>query len=301
MMISRRFLPPLPWLSAFESVTRLGSVTDAAAELDLTQGAVSRQIQKLEDLLEVQLFHREKRRLVVTPAGRAYAQKVQAAIRSIANATLALKSNPDGGLLDLAILPAFGTHWLAPRLPQFLAKHPGVSINLATRTVPFDFAHEKFHAAVHFGMDNWTGTNSIKLMEEEVLPVVSPDLCKRADLSPQKLMQLPLLQLETRASGWRLWFDRQGLEPALSPGIEFDQFATMLKATIFGAGAALMPRYLVEKELAEGSLITLENAQMTGLGAYYLVWPQSLDDHPPVVAFRSWISTHLNTVSQAIV
>ncbi len=153
-MIARRFLPPLPWLTAFEAVARLGSVTDAAAELDLTQGAVSRQIQKLEEQLDVVLFIRDKRRLVVTPAGRSYAEKVHTLISGLANATLALTSNPDGGLLELAILPAFGTHWLAPQLPQFLGAHPGVTINLATRTEPFHFKHEKFHAAIHFGKDN---------------------------------------------------------------------------------------------------------------------------------------------------
>lgn len=295
--MSRRFLPPLPWLSAFESVARLGSVTEAAAELDLTQGAVSRQLQKLEELLELKLFQREKRRLVVTPAGRAYAIAVQAAISGIANATLALKSNPDGGLLDLAILPAFGTHWLAPRLPEFLAEHPGVTINLATRIVPFEFPQERFHAAIHFGTDNWSGTNSLKLMEEEMLPVVSPKLCSASDLTPARLAQVPLLQLETRAGGWQLWFERQGLASVHSPGIAFDQFATMLKATIFGAGAALMPRYLVEKELADGSLVTLEDAGLTGIGAYYLVWPTRLEDHPPVVAFRHWIGTYLGAKS----
>ncbi|SHJ10833.1 transcriptional regulator, LysR family [Shimia gijangensis] len=297
MLISRRFLPPLPWLSAFESVARLGSVTEAAAELDLTQGAVSRQIQKLEELLELQLFHRERRKLVVTPAGRTYASQIQASISAIANATLALKSNPDGGLLELAILPAFGTHWLAPRLPAFLAKHPGVTINLATRIVPFDFGHANFHAAIHYGKDDWPGTHSLKLMEEEVLPVISPDLCEGGDLTLQRLTQVPQMQLATRAGGWKLWFERQGLEDALAPGIEFDQFATMLKAAVFGAGAALMPRYLVENELADGSLITLKGAEMTGIGAYYLVWPESLDDHPPVVAFRHWISSFIDELA----
>ena len=293
MLISRRFLPPLPWLSAFESVARLGSVTEAAVELDLTQGAVSRQLQKLEEMLELQLFHREKRRLVVTPAGKAYAAAVQAAISGIANATLALKSNPEGGLLDLAILPAFGTHWLAPRLPEFLTEHPGVTLNLATRVVPFEFSQERFHAAIHYGTANWPGTNSLKLMDEEMVPVVSPDLCPTLELGPERFTQFPLLQLETRAGGWQLWFERQGFNLVPTPGIEFDQFATMLKAAIFGAGAALMPRYLVEKELADGSLITLKDAGMTGIGAYFLVWPTQLEDHPPVVAFRHWIGKYL--------
>lgn len=293
MLISRRYLPPLPWVMAFEAVARLGSVTDAAAELDLTQGAVSRQIQKLEEQLEVQLFRREKRRLVITPAGRTYAEKVQEAISSLANATLSLKSNPDGGLLELAILPAFGTHWLAPSLPGFLSEHPGITINLATRTAPFDFAHERFHAAIHFGMDDWPGTQSLKLMDEEVVPVVSPDLCPTRALDYHTLGLLPRLQLETRKAAWGQWFVQKGLPETQASTIEFDQFATMLKAAVFGAGMALMPRYLVEKDLKEGNLVTIADAEMTSVGAYYLVWPETLADHPPVVAFRNWIGANL--------
>lgn len=288
MHIPRRFLPPLPWLSAFESVARLGSVTEAALELDLTQGAVSRQIQKLEELLEVPLFHREKRRLTVTPAGKAYAVEVQKALSGVANATLALKANPDGGLLELAILPAFGAHWLAPRLPSFLAQNPGVTINLATRVEPFEFAREKFHAAIHFGQDDWPGARSLKLMDEEVVVVASPDVCGGA-LDVEALRGLPLLQLETREDAWARWFEHQGQVPPLGQGIAFDQFATMLRATVFGAGAALMPRYLVEAELKDGTLVTDPQARKTSLGAYFLVWPEALTEHPPVAAFRGWI------------
>lgn len=298
MLIPRRFLPPLPWLTAFEAVARLGSVTAAANELDLTQGAVSRQIQKLEDLLELRLFQRKNKRLFVTQAGRAYAQDIHTAVLGIANATIALKANPDGGLLDLAILPTFGTHWLAPRLPEFLSAHPGVTVNLTTRTRPFNFTQERFHAAIHFGQDDWPDTQSLKLMDEEMLPVLSPQLCGKGEMTPQNLTRLPLLHLETRADAWSHWFDRQGLDHQPTTGIEFDQFATMLKATIFGAGAALIPRYLIEKELADEALVTLEDAEMTDIGAYYLVWPESLSDHPPVVAFSEWMRHHAAPINE---
>ncbi|WP_299351116.1 LysR substrate-binding domain-containing protein [uncultured Shimia sp.] len=296
MHVPRRFLPPLPWLSAFESVARLESVTEAAVELDLTQGAVSRQIQKLEDQLDVALFHREKRRLTVTPAGRAYAVEVQKALSGVANATLALKANPEGGLLELAILPAFGAHWLAPRLPTFLAEYPGVTLNLATRTAPFEFAIDQFHAAIHFGQDDWPGTQSLKLMDEEVVPVAAPSICGGV-LTMGQLKTLPLLQLQTRSWAWQQWFERQGQNYRPSKGIAFDQFATMLQATVFGAGAALMPRYLVEADLAKGTLVSDPNASRTSLGAYYLVWPDALNDHPPIVALRTWAADQVSKAS----
>lgn len=303
MHLSRRYLPPLPWLSAFESVARLGSVTEAAAELDLTQGAVSRQIQKLEDQLGVALFQRKKRRLMVTPAGRAYAGEVQKALGGLANATLALRANPEGGLLELAILPAFGAHWLAPRLPGFLSRNPGITLNLATRTAPFEFSAERFHAAIHFGRDDWPGTGSLKLMDEVVVPVCAPALCG-GHLTLERLVTLPLLHLETRETAWPRWFGQQG---HVAPGghgvgghgIAFDQFATMMQAAVFGAGAALMPRYLVERELAEGVLVTDPAAPPVSLGAYYLVWPDTLREHPPVVALRRWAEDEISRAAPA--
>ncbi len=290
MAIPRRFLPSLSWLTAFEAVARRNSVTQAAAELDLSQGAVSRQIQKLENMLGMELFIREKKRLILTPSGASYAKEVREAIGQISNATIKIHSNPDGGVLELSILPAFGTHWLAPRLPGFLAANPGITINLSTRTVPFDFTQERFHAAIHFGSDDWAGTETIKLMDEEVVPVVSPDLIANAEfLVPLDLVSLPLLHLETRPNGWAQWFQAQGLAGVKSGGMGFDQFATMSKAASHGIGVALLPRYLAEENLENGRFVTLENTQTTSIGAYYLVWPKSHSTYPPLLAFRKWI------------
>ncbi len=120
-------------------MARLGSVTEAA-ELALTQSAVSRQVQELEAHLGIALFLRQRKHLVLTGAERAYAEEIRAAIGQITAATMRASIDPKGRTLELAILPAFGTHWLAPRLPGFFAVHPGVTLNLTTRTRPFDFA-----------------------------------------------------------------------------------------------------------------------------------------------------------------
>ena len=134
--IPRRFLPPFVWLASFEAVARRGSVTEAAHELNLTQGAVSRHIQKLEQQIGVQLFERDKQRLHLTGAGKSYAEEVHQGISLITNAGVKLRTNPNGGALNLAVLPAFGTHWLAPRLADFIAQYPGVTVNFSTRTRP---------------------------------------------------------------------------------------------------------------------------------------------------------------------
>lgn len=289
--MQRRYLPSISWLTAFEAVARLNSVTDAAAELDLSQGAVSRMIQKLEEQLNVQLFLRIKKRLVLTPQGAAYANDIRSALSTIAHSSFSLATNPDGGTLELAILPAFGTHWLAPRLADFLAAHPGVSINLSTRIAPFDFAKERFHAAIHYGADDWSGSQSLKLMDEDTVPVMAPRLVSKAvSIEAEHLETLPLLSLRTRPNDWANWFVAQGSGFHPTSRMEFDQFAAMRQAAISGAGAALMPRYLVENDLEEGRLCTVEDAVNSSQGAYYLVWPETLKDYPPLVKLRAWIS-----------
>jgi LysR family glycine cleavage system transcriptional activator len=128
MAIPRRFLPSMSLLYAFEGAAGAESFTAAAAELNLTQSAVSRQIRALEDMLGCTLFLRERQTVKLTAAGEAYAGEIREALQHIATATLGLRANPSGGSLNLAILPTFGTRWLAPRLPSFLAENPGITI-----------------------------------------------------------------------------------------------------------------------------------------------------------------------------
>ena len=294
MSLPRRFLPPLPWLAAFEAVARLGSVTAAAAELDLTQGAVSRQIQKLESRVGQNLFHRDHKRMALTPPGRAYASDIRQAVSLIANATVSLQSNPQGGLLNLAILPAFGTAWLAPRLPDFMATHPGVTVNLTTRTAPFDMIREGIHAAIHFGHRDWPGAGFLKLMREESIAVIAPTLLAgHMAETPQDIAALPRLQLASRKGAWRRWFMSFGHEVPDQVMVQFDQFATMIEAARQGLGAALVPRFLIGEDLASGRLVALPGNGPHVFGAYYLVWPETQADYPPLAALRSWLETRI--------
>lgn len=286
----RRFLPPFDWLSAFEAVARKGSVTEAAHELCLTQGAVSRQIQKLEGQIGAVLFVRDRRRMKITPAGAAYLKDVRRGIDIVMNAGIRLHANPAGGPLNLAVLPAFGAQWLAPRLPDFVASCPGVTLNMSTRTRPFDFATEDFHAAIHFGEDGWQGTESEVLMDEKVVAVASPEI---ATLGGQggasDARDLPLLHLETRTDAWRIWFANQGIEVKNLSGVRFDQFSSMIQAAVVGLGAAIVPEYLIRSELADGRLVLLGGTTQSAQGQYFLVWPEQNKNYPPLLQFKNWI------------
>lgn len=290
MATPRRLLPSISLLTAFEAVIRTGSTLAAARDLDLTQGAVSRLIQNMEAQLGVTLFLREGRRLLPTDQALAYARDVGKALDLISRGSMRVRSNTGGGTLSLAILPTFGTRWLAPRLPRFLAVHPGVTINLGTRLKPFDFDEEGFDAAIHFGRDDWSGAGSARLFDERLVACCAPDFLAAHPLSgPRDLIGLPLLQLETRPNAWARWFAHHGVTGPVQQGMLFDQFAPMIQAVIHGLGVALLPEFLAKPELADGRLVRASGDPVEGPEAYYLVWPSVGAGYPPLIAFRDWL------------
>ncbi len=289
-MLPRRYLPSLSQLCAFEAAARLGSFTRAAQELDLTQSAISRQVRALEDQLGAALFERDRQRVALTPQGEAYAREIRAGLRQIGNASLNLATNPGGGALTLAMLPAFGTRWLAPRLAKFLNQNPGVTVNLTTRMDRFDFDTEQIDAAIDFGRQPRAGLDSQFLMEERVIPCAAPGLAERLVLAaPADLVRAPLLHMAPRPRAWARWFAAQGVEAAPPAGVMFDQFATMAQAAMHGLGVALLPDFMVGDEVQAGRLAPVFDLPVTSVGAYRLTWPAARASYPPLVAFRTWL------------
>lgn len=289
-MISRRYLPSMPSLLALEAVDRLGSASAAAEELHLTQGAISRQLQVLEGQLGLSLIIRDKQRLRLTPAAQDYCREIRRALQALSQASLTLRANPNGGTLNLAILPAFGMHWLAPRLAGFAARHPEVTVNLSTRLQPFDFATSHFDAAIHYGRQDWLGVEYLPLMAEELLAVAAPSLLKAPITTANDILSYPLLQLESRTGDWGRWLAHHDLPGQRPPAMLFDQFATMTQGAIHGLGIALLPLYLITRELAENRLTPAFGPAIPSLGSYYLVWPKDAALRAPLTSFRTWIT-----------
>ena len=289
MLVSRRYLPSIPSLLALEAVDRLGTASAAAEELNLTQGAVSRQLQVMEGQLGVALIIRDKHRLRLTEAARDYCREVRRALQSLSQASLTLRANPGGGGLNLAILPAFGMHWLAPRLARFAQTHPEVTVNLSTRLKPFDFDTTNFDAAIHYGRQDWPGVDYLPLMEEEILAVAAPALVPEPLTSAEGILAHPLLQLESRTGDWGRWLAHHGRPGQRPPAMMFDQFATMMQGAIHGLGLALMPTFLIGRELEAGRLVPVFGPAIAAAGSYHLVWPKDRPDRAPLVSFRRWL------------
>lgn len=289
MFTQRRFLPSISSLLALEAVDRLGSASAAAMELSLTHSAVSRQIKVLEDQLGTRLVQRGGTRLQLTPVAREYCQKVRGYLRNLSQASLELRANPTGGGLNLAILPAFGMHWLAPRLQGFARAHPEVTVNLSTRLAPFHFDKESFDAAIHFGAKDWQGVEYLTLAEERVVPVCSSRMIPEQLANAADLLDLPLLHLETRPRAWHRWFAAHGVEAKNIPGMLVDQFSTMTQAAVHDLGVALLPSYLAEAEIARGTLVVPYGGQIATEGKYYLVWPDTIPRKPPLENFVMWL------------
>jgi LysR family glycine cleavage system transcriptional activator len=292
MNLPRRYLPPISLLCAFEAASRHESFSTAARELNLTQSAVSRQIRALEDILGAELFHRERQTVTLTVAGSAYAREIREALGRIASATLGYRANPANRSLRLAVLPTFGTRWLASRLPRFTAQNPGFLINLSTRNAPFDFAADHVDAAIHFGQAQWPGADMMYLMGEQSVPVCSPGFVEQRGIhTAEDLAAAPLLHLETRPDAWERWFALKGVEANALHGMLFDQIGLMAEAAIAGLGVALVPQFLFRDELEHGALVeAVPDGLIAGSEGYYLVWPPSHEHQPALERFRAWLA-----------
>lgn len=288
---SRRELPSMTALACFVAAAREGGFSRAGEALGLTQSAVSRQIALLEEWLQVPLFTRHGRRVALNEAGRTYLEDVEPAVRRIRLATA--KAMDRGSRRDLAIatLPSFGMRWLAPRLPGLTARHPELTVNFAARSFPFDLREEHFDAAIHFGAADWADADMVPLFTEQAVVACAPAwLEAEAIRTPADLIGKPLLFQTSRRQAWNRWFALAGIG-GLPPlrGPTFEHFLMLAQAAAAGSGAALLPRFLIEPELAAGLLVTPFEAALTDEGQYYLVLRPDWREHAGLVKFRAWL------------
>lgn len=285
----RRLVPPTAMLTSFAAAARHGSFSRAAAELSLTQGAISRQIASLERWLGRSLFERRGRRVSLNDDGRAYAEAIAPALADIRRSTRRAMEDDGRQALEIATLPSFGMRWLAPRLPRLTSSHPSIVVNLTARSDEFDLDAEGFDAAIHYGLPEWPAAEHHLLFRERLVPVVAAGTAPLIR-DAQDLRRVPLLTLRSRPRAWAVWFMAQGLGETMPPiSATHNQFLLLAQAVLSGGGAALIPRFLIEPELAAGTLVAPFAATALGEQAYYLVTGRRRAGHQAIAAFKSFL------------
>ena len=288
--MSRR-LPPLNALKAFEAAARHESFTRAAAELCVTQGAVSHQVKALEQELGVKLFTRAPQRLEITGAGRSYLAVIRDALDRIASGTEQLLQRQSTGVLTVSTSPNFASKWLVHRLGRFAEAYPAIDLRLAAQLHHVDFAREDVDVAVRHIDTPAPGLHCTRLATEALFPVCSPALANGPPAlhEPDDITGHTLLHLDNR-SDWAKWLDAAGVTQAdLSRGPVLNQASMVIDAAVAGQGIALARTALAAQDLIAGRLVRPFALALPVAYAYWVVCPKATAYLPKIATFRDWL------------
>jgi LysR family transcriptional regulator, glycine cleavage system transcriptional activator len=266
-------LPPLSALRAFDASVRHGSFTRAAAELHVTHGAVSRHVAALEAHFGKALFIRHARGVSATEAGRRFYEAVRDALDRLALGAREVRVAEGAARTEISVLPSFATRWLLPRLPRFKRTHPGFEIHLRTEHELVDFRQRAAAPdfAIRYGLGAWKGVHAERLLDENLSPVCSPSARNKAFDIRKLLSRFPLIH-DSNEDAWTLWFSCTGIRPPrrVPRALTFSDYNLVLEAAAQGMGVALGRTGLIERNLADGSLVECSIKVSTPRG-YHLV------------------------------
>src|ERR1043166_4883130 len=281
-------LPSLTALRMFEAAARRGSFTKAAAELHVTQAAVSHQLRALEEQLGIRLFQRSTRRLTLTPAGQRLLPAVSDAFETLGRAVGDIGRGER--LLSITTTPSFGARWLAPRLGWFAAANPDIDLSVRHSTTVLDLAREGLDFAIRWGKGQWPGVIAELIGPSALTLVPAPAYSKRLRLKqPADVARATLLHEETRED-WMEWLLVAGLDRALARrGIVFDDENAMIQAVLNGQGVALVARSLAEADIKAGRLVSPFDLTFAEGYGYYLVYEKETLKRPKNAAFRAFV------------
>jgi DNA-binding transcriptional LysR family regulator len=281
---------PLVAVRAFEAVVRLGSVSKAAAELNVSTSAVSHQLRYLEDWLGIQLLKKEGRGVTPTPAGRIFAITLGNAFGAIETAAAALRQSRDTPVLTVASIPSFATRWLVPLLPEYQREYPGVDIRVIYEPLAELSGFDRAEVVIRrLDADKARDSGAELLLPGWTAPVCSPELIQKRGpfLSLTDIARVPLLHDADRLS-WRTWMEAAGLDPMLAEaGTIFEDFHLLSVAAAAGHGVALCPVSMIGEELRSGRLVVLSDVAGNESRGYYVVVAPTRPPH--AVTFAGWL------------
>ena len=283
-------LPPLPAIRVFEAVARHLSFTKAAAELGVTQAAVSYQIKLLEDRIGTALFRRLTRKLALTETGLRLAPSVNSALGHLAEAFATVRM-AESSALRITAVPSFASNWLVQRLDRFTRTYPQYNVCLDSLTSTVDPLAEEFDIRILYGQGEWSGHVAEKLMRVGATPMVSPTLLASIGGAENPLDLLKLTLFQEGGTVWEKWFALSGnkVPPSIAWGPQLDTQQIRGRAAVQGQGVALLMPPLFTDDVAAGRLVQPFPQLLFWPGDYYLAYSKSRQHLPKIQAFRSWI------------
>ncbi|AFJ59821.1 MULTISPECIES: LysR family transcriptional regulator [Pseudomonas] len=279
---------PLNALRAFEASARHLSFTRAAIELCVTQAAVSHQVKSLEAQLNVTLFKRLPRGLMLTSEGESLLPVLRDAFDRIALTLDQFEGGHYREVLTVGAVGTFAVGWLLPRLADFHSRYPLIDLRLSTHNNRVDVAAEGLDYAIRFGAGAWHGTDACPLLEAPLTVLCVPQIAEQLR-SPADVLKHTLLR-SYRADEWNLWFQAAGLpsDTRVPRSVVFDSSLAMMEAALQGAGVALAPARMFSRQL-ENDVIRQPFEMGITTGSYWLTRLQSRAETPAMVAFKGWL------------
>lgn len=286
-------LPPLNNLRLFEASGRHRSFKRAAEELGITSSAVSHGIQSLEDWLGMTLFLRAGSQLTLTESGARYLPAVRDALTLLARASDRIPRQRPSRTLAISVPPSFAARMLLPRLSGFTALHPTLQLDIDTSYHYVDFPRDGFDCAIRLGTGSWPGLAVASLMTETLVPVCAPEL--REALGPTPLpCDARLIHLTSVSEDWAAWAEVTGIGPVdCRRGLMVDTIEIAIDAAVQGLGVALGRRPIIDRELKQGSLVTLDWPTREASARYWLAAPPEVMTRIEIASFCRWLQREL--------
>ncbi|MDX5377093.1 MAG: LysR substrate-binding domain-containing protein [Halomonas sp.] len=282
-------LPPLNPLRAFEVAARLRSLTRAADEMHVSQVAVSRQVKVLEDYLGVTLFNRLHRGIELTQEGAELYEGVKQAFQDIETASRRVSRRNQRDTLSIQSYTTFSQRWLIPRLADFHKKHPLLEVKLSSSLKPVDFSSQNVDAAIRSGHGDWPGLHAEKLVDIELIPIVSASLWASENLAKEDISRVRLLHSMARPDDWKKWIEASGIQADPEMGIKFDTSALAYEAASMDIGCAIAIKVFIERQLQDGGFVALSDFVCKTGEAYYLTWPTDARPSDALLKFLEWM------------
>jgi len=283
-------LPPLMAFRALEAAVRHRSYSRAAEELNVTHGAISQQIRRIEEQLGIPLFQRRGNGMEPLPAASRISSSAAAALALLQRAIDEAGPGKGVGSLIISVEQGIARRWLLPRLARLREEIGEQDLDLRLENRLVDFVGEGIDAAIRYGDGNWPGLEVASLLPVRFFPVCSPAFARTHSLTElTHLYNLPLLRHTHPLWSWPYWFHSLGFPPPSNEGLMFDDSSLMLDAAAEGHGVALARDILVERDLESGRLVRPLSAEVESPGGYFFVWRADGPRLARTLALRDWL------------